>query len=157
MFGFLKSLFSGFSMPKPAGPPKLIATIAPQSSLISENATWVDHAIAVTGTAKDTVRVLELPLKNVEQCMLGLRFSMSSSDVKVGAYPEMWVKVEGFGEAFSKGLNFRMKGTNDWSTCELPFYLRQGQSATLFKLNVFFQGAGTVLIKDIELYSTPLA
>ena len=60
--------------------------------------------------------------------MLGLRFQMNSSGVEVGAYPEMWVAVEGFGEAFSKGLNFRLKGSNDWTSCELPFYLRAGQA-----------------------------
>ncbi len=156
MLGFLKSLFAGFAPPKPAGPPKQIASVNAGTPLISDNATWVDHAVVVNVTAKDTVRILELSLKNVEQCLLGLKFQMSSSDVEVGAYPEMWVKVGGVGEAFSKGLNFRLKGTNDWTTCELPFYLKKGQPATLLKLNVVFEGAGSILLKDIELHSTPL-
>ncbi len=156
MFKFLRSLFSAFTPPKPAGPPQKIATITPGSQLISDNASWIDHVVVVNGTSKDTVRILEFPLENLEQCLLGLEFQMSSSDVDEGAYPEMWINVQGFGEAFSKGFSFRLKDTNDWSTCELPFFLKQGQLATRLKLNVVFEGTGSVLLKDIELYATPL-
>ena len=154
MFKLLKSLFSG--MPKPAGPPQRIAAIDSAASLISEQAAWDGDVLVVNSAASDTVRLIEFPLSGAEQCMLGLRFQMSSRDVDVGAYPEMWVAVEGFGEAFSKGLNFRLKGTNDWTSCELPFYLRAGQRANLLKLNLVFEGPGAVSLKNLELYSTPL-
>jgi len=154
MFGFLKSLFG---MPKPTGPAQRIATIDSSAKLISDKASWEDGVLKVNGSSEETVRLVELPVADLEQCMLGLRFQISSANVETGVYPEIWVNVDGFGEAFSKGLNFRLKGSNDWSSCELPFYLKKGQRAKLVKLNVVFEGPGTVSLNHIELYSTPLA
>ncbi len=156
MLGFLRKLFAGLGTPKPAGPPKRIATIDAHTNLISESAAWEDGNLRVTASSAETVRLFELPLNNLDQCMLGLRFRMSSTDVIGGVVPEIWVGVEGFGEAFSKGLNFRLQGTNDWTSCELPFYLRGGQKAQHLKMNLVFEGAGTVNLREIELHSTPL-
>ena len=50
-----------------------------------------------------------------------------------------------------------MRGTTGWSSHEVPFYLKAGQRPDLVKLNVAFEGGGTVWIRDVELLVTPLA
>ena len=60
------------------------------------------------------------------------------------------------GEFFSKGLHHSVKGMTDWASYETPFYLMKGQRPDLIKLNLVFEGAGTVWIKDVELLQTPL-
>ncbi len=45
----------------------------------------------------------------------------------------------------------------DWSSHEVPFYLKKGQRPDLIKLNVVFEGGGTVWIRALELLQTPLA
>ena len=56
MFGFLKSLLAGRGMPKPAGPPRQIATVDSGTNLISEHASWDEGAVVVRGPGKETVR-----------------------------------------------------------------------------------------------------
>jgi hypothetical protein len=68
----------------------------------------------------------------------------------------MWCRVPGHGEFFSKGLDQPIKGTTDWGSYEVPFYLKKDQRADLLKLNLVVEGPGSVGIKDIELLKTPL-
>ena len=157
MIGLLKKIFSGFAMPKPAGPPKLLASINRNSvNLISEHAQWSGDTLVVNSASAETIRIFEFDLKDAEQCILGLRFEMSTQDLESHSYPEMWLRIPGRGEFFSKGLQFKTKGTNAWSSCELPFFLKAGQKADLLKLNLVFGGAGVISLQNLELYATPL-
>ena len=70
---------------------------------------------------------------------------------------ELWCRVPGRGEFFSKGLHDKLRGTTDWSSHEIPFLLKEGQRPDLVKLNLAFEGAGTAWIRDVELLRTPLA
>ena len=74
------------------------------------------------------------------------------------AYLEMWVRVPGRGEFFSRGLEHPVTGTSDWVSLEIPFFLSErGLKPDLVKLNVAFEGGGgTVWIKDVQLLHTPL-
>ncbi len=68
----------------------------------------------------------------------------------------MWCRLPGHGEFFSKGFPNAVKGTTEWAAYEISFYLKKGQSPDLIKLNLAFEGAGTVWIKDVELLQAPL-
>jgi hypothetical protein len=81
---------------------------------------------------------------------------MKLAGVEGGVYLEMWCALSG-NEYFSRGLHHKAAGTSDWASYETPFYLKKGQSPSLIKLNVVFQGRGTLRIRDIELSRTPLA
>ena len=73
-----------------------------------------------------------------------------------GAYLEMWCRLPGEGEYFSKGLDQKVKGTVDWSSYEIPFRLDEGQRPDLIRLNIAFDGPGTVRLRNVELLRTPL-
>ena len=89
--------------------------------------------------------------------MLTYRAELKSAGVERGAYLEMWCRLPGRGEFFSKGLHDKLTGTTDWSSHEVPFHLKKGQRPDLVKLNVAFEGGGTVWIRAVELLRTPLA
>ena len=72
------------------------------------------------------------------------------------AYLEMWCRLPGGREFFSKGFQNAVKGTNEWGTYEIPFYLKEGQKPDLIKLNITIEGTGKIWIKEIELLKTPL-
>jgi hypothetical protein len=87
--------------------------------------------------------------------MLTYRLQLKSQDVVKGAYLEMWCRVAGFGEFFSKGLAQKVRGTTAWSEYEVPFLLKKGQQADLAKLGITFEGPGTVWIKEVQVLQTP--
>lgn len=156
MFQWLKTLLSGFAGPKPAGPPHLVQSVGPGISPISEGARWEGTELVVRSPEADTVRLFEVPVKQHEQCILTYRFRIATDALKSSVYPEMWCRIPGMGEFFSRGLHQKVKGTNDWVSLEIPFYLKAGQSPDLLKLNLVFEGAGAVRVKEIEIQATPL-
>jgi len=103
-----------------------------------------------------TVRLFELPVSGVEQCILTYRARLKAAGVEGGAYLEMWCRLPGRGEFFSKAFHQKAQGTVDWASYEVPFYLKKGQCPDLIKLNLVFDGGGTVWIKEVELLQTPL-
>jgi hypothetical protein len=156
MFAWLKALFAGFQLPKPAGPPHLVQSIGPGNNPIAEAARWEGTELSILTPVAETVRLFEVPLKGHEQCLLTWRFRIKTEALKSTVYPELWCRVPGIGESFSRGLHQKVSGTNDWVSLEIPFYLKAGQSPDLLKLNLVFEGAGAVRLKDIEILATPL-
>lgn len=97
------------------------------------------------------VRLYEVAGPDVEHCRLVFRATMKAEGLQGRAFLEMWVRMPGRGEFFSKGFNQSLKGTVEWGTYEIPFFLKKGQRPDLIKLNVAVEGRGKVWIKDIEL------
>ena len=72
------------------------------------------------------------------------------------AYLEMWCSFATRGEFFSKGFHNSVAGANDCASYEIPFFLKRGQRLDLVKLNLVFDGPGTLWVKDVALWPTPL-
>jgi hypothetical protein len=102
------------------------------------------------------VRLYELRDIDVDNARLLYRARLRSEALEGRAYLEMWCHFEGLGEFFSRGLANPLTGTVDWSTHEIPFFLRAGENPDLIKLNVAVNGRGTVWIDDIVLSKGPL-
>lgn len=155
MLNWLKNLFR---QPQPAGPPQTLKRFSSDDTTIAKDAIVLDEDgwhIAVEETR--TVRLFEVADPEVEQCLLSYRATVKSENVAERAYLEMWCRLPGRGEFFSKGFHQALKGTNDWASYEIPFYLKQNQKPDLIKLNLTIEGSGSVWLKDIELTCTPLA
>jgi hypothetical protein len=103
-----------------------------------------------------SVPLFEVAEPQVEQCLLAYRAELRAADVEGGAYLELWCRFPGRGEFFSKGLNQKVRGTTGWSSHEVHFYLKAGERPDLIRLNVAFEGAGTVWIRNVEVLHTPL-
>jgi hypothetical protein len=105
------------------------------------------------------VALYEVPLPGLESTVLTYRARMKASDVKGKAYLEMWVRVPGRGEFFSRGLAQPLQGSSGWASYEIPFFLNEkGAKADLVKLNVAFEGGGgTVWIREVQVLRASLA
>ena len=155
MFEWLKSLFKA---PQPAGPQQELRSFSTSDPTISKDSVALEgNTWRVTGSTETrTIHLLEVQDPGVEQCMLTYRAQLKTQDVERKAYLEMWCRLPGRGEFFSKGFHNAVKGTNDWASYEIPFYLKRGQKPDLVKLDLTVEGTGTIWIKDVQLLQTPL-
>ncbi len=154
MLKWLKSLFEP---PQPAGPSTELASFSTSDPTIAQDVIkpQSDGSWKIYCPAEQTVRLFDIPDPGVNNCMLTYRADLKTENVKKRCYLEMWCRFQG-NEYFSKGVQDAIKGTNDWSSYEIPFYLKRGQTPDLLKLNLVLEGSGTVWIRNIQIVQTPL-
>jgi hypothetical protein len=139
-----------------AGAPATLAKIGVDAKPITKDGVFPEKdAWRIGSLAGRTVRLFEIPVANVEDCLLTYRAKLKAERLEGRAYLEMWCRLPG-GEFFSKGLNNPATGTTEWATYETPFFLKKGERCDLAKLNVVIEGKGTLWIKDVELLKGPL-
>jgi hypothetical protein len=97
------------------------------------------------------VRLFEVTGPEINQALLAYRASIKSEGLTGRAYLEMWCRLPGRGEFFSRGLNQPVTGTTGWASFQVPFRLKKDQRPDLVKLNVVIEGRGRLWIKDVEL------
>jgi hypothetical protein len=102
-----------------------------------------------------TFKLFEVEITEIDNCILTYCADLKSENIKGRCYLEMCCRIPGRGEFFSKGLQAALKGTNDWASYEVPFYLKSGQLPDLLKLNLTIEGSGKVWIKNIALSYQP--
>jgi len=155
MLKWLKRFLSG---PKPAGPPQVLRAFSPDKPTITQGGVRAEQGgWRIEATGQQTIRLFEVENPAVEQCLLTYRAELKAEDLKGSAFLEMWCRLPGRGEFFSKGHQQAVSGTANWARYEIPFYLKEGQQPDLIKLNLVVGGAGTVWLRNIELLETPLA
>ncbi len=102
------------------------------------------------------VRLFETGDIDIENARLLYRARLRTENVDGRVYLEMYCRIAGVGEAFSRGLQSPLSGTNEWVTEEIPFFLQKGQNPDNVKLNLVVDGTGTAWIDDIVLLKAPL-
>jgi hypothetical protein len=113
-------------------------------------------ALRIEVSAPTVIRLFELDEPDVEAARLIYRAKLRSEDLEGIAYLEMWCGFPGQGEFFSRGLESPISGTMDWTTHEIPFFLKKGETPEIIKLNLGINGTGTVWIDDIHVLKAPL-
>jgi hypothetical protein len=108
-------------------------------------------SLRIDASQTTTVRLFEIDDLDVENARLSYRARLRTENAQGRVYLEMWCDLRGVGEFFSRGLHAPLTGTVEWTTQEIPFFLKQGQNPDTVKLNVVVEGAGTVWIDDIVL------
>jgi hypothetical protein len=158
-----KRLVDGAAPKQPASPLSdtkeiTIKTFTPPDKPITQDGVSVDQGgWKIESRAARTIRLFEVtPKAGLEQCMVLYRAKIKTEKAERRVYLEMWCRVPGIGEAFSKGFDNAVTGTTDWKTYEIPFLLEKGQRPDLIKLNAVTEGKGTVWVKDVELSRSPL-
>ncbi len=155
MFNWLKSIFGA---PKPSGPPETIRLFRTTDATLTQGGVTIEQdSWAIDAKTDQTIRLFEVPNPQAEQCLLTYRAMMKTDGLAGRAFLEMWCRLPGRGEFFSKGVNQAVKGTTNWASYEIPFYLKKGQRPDLIKLNLVIEGRGKVWIKDVQLLKTPLS
>jgi predicted Ser/Thr protein kinase/outer membrane lipoprotein-sorting protein len=128
---------------------KRFATSDPTVSkdlLVVEGDAWVANC-----TEPQTIPLFELPNPGVEDCTVTYRAQVRTEGLKGRAYLEMWCRVPGRGEFFSRGLDHVATASTGWSSYETPFFLKKGEKPDLVRLNLVVEGTGRVGIRNIDL------
>jgi hypothetical protein len=155
MLNWLKARFGS---PTPSGPPETVRRFSASDSPLSRDGiTAGQDGWLIEAKTPQTVHLFELQNPQVEQCVVAYRAKMKSEALSGHAFLEMWCRLPGRGEFFSKGVNRPVKGTTDWASYEIPFYLKKGQRPDLITLNLVVEGTGKIWLKDIEVQKTPLS
>lgn len=149
---------SKFGASQPAGPETLLRHFTPDidSPITQDGVAEIDGGWRIETQAERTIRLFEAPDPGIEQCVVSYRAEMRSEGVEKRAYLEMWCRLPGQGEFFSKGFHNALAGDNDWGSYEIPFYLKAGQRPDLLIFNLVFDGPGIIEIRDIHVTVTPV-
>ena len=154
MINRLKSIFS---QPHPSSPSETIRLFRTTDRTLCQGAiTVVQDGWVVDSKEEQTIRLFEVPEPQIEQCLVTYRAKLKTDGLAGRAYLEMWCRLPGRGEFFSKGLNQAAQGTTDWASYEIPFSLMKGQRPDLIKLNLVIEGKGKVWLRDVQLFKTPM-
>lgn len=113
-------------------------------------------SVRVNADGPMIVPLFEVTDISIENAVLIYQASLQSEKLDGKAFLEMWVRLPGKGEFFSRGLDRPISGTTSWMTVATPFYLQGGQKPDLIRLNLVVQGQGRVWIDDIHLMRAPL-
>jgi hypothetical protein len=113
-------------------------------------------SIRITVNKPATILFYETGDIDAENARLTYRAKVRTEGVEGKVFPEMLCQFPGRGEYFSRDLGSPLTGTNEWSTEETPFFLKQGENPDNVKLNIVIDGKGTVWIDDIRLLKGPL-
>lgn len=111
----------------------------------------VGDAWLLNSTQSQVVRLFELPVKQVDDCVILYRAKLKTENLQGRVFLEMWCRLPERGEFFSRGLDQVLVGTNDWASYEIPFFLKKGETPDLLKLNLNVEGAGKIWIKDVQI------
>ncbi len=132
--------------------------------IITQSDVLIDRDVSSDGrgslrtiaTEPRVVRLFELGDIDVEDARLIYQAKVRTKEVTGQVFLEMWCDFPGRGRFLSRGLQTSLSGTTDWTTEEIPFFLRKGRNPNNVKLNLVIKGKGTAWIDDIRLLKRPL-
>jgi hypothetical protein len=113
-------------------------------------------SLKISLTEPSVIRLFETGDIDIEEATLAYQAKLKTEDIQGRVYLEMWCHFEGKGEFFSRGLDSPLSGTNNWTSVEIPFFLKAGENPDNVKLNVVGEGTGTFWVDDIRLIKRPL-
>lgn len=101
-----------------------------------------------------SVRLFEFPVKDFNAGRIEYIAQAKAEGVFGAAYLEMWVRLPGKGEFFSKAMDTPLKGESGWSTYSAPFFFQEGQIPESIRLQLTFVDKGTVRMRNVRVTQT---
>jgi hypothetical protein len=136
-------------------PAEVVKTFTPADNPIAGELARDGDGWSVASEEPRTYRLFEVRNPDVEWCIVLYRAALKCENLRGRAYIEMWCRIPGVGEFFSKGLDQPISGTTDWVNCQTPFFLKKNKNPDLIKLNLVIEGRGKVWIKNVGLFREP--
>ena len=132
--------------------------------VITQSGVEIDQSVSSDGKGSlkvslsqpTIVHLFETGPVDAENSRLLFRAKVRTEGVSGKAYLEMWCHFPDKGEFFSRGLQSAVTGTTQWTSQEIPFFLKKGERPDNVKLNLVIDGTGTAWIDDISLWKGPL-
>lgn len=140
-----------------------LKTFTPAVPTVTKDVVVDGDAWLANCTQTQTFRLFEVPNPGIEDCTVLYRARLRTEGLTGRAFLEMWCRLPGRGEFFSRGLDHTLTGNNDWASCEIPFLLKKGQQPDLIRLNLAVAATGwlwkkavvgRIWVKDVELLRT---
>jgi hypothetical protein len=97
------------------------------------------------------LQLVEVPLRDLDNTVLQYRAKLRSKNFDGVAYLEMWCRVKGKGEFFSRALHDPLRGDRNWVSQQTPFLLQRGEHADLVRLNLVVDGRGSIWVDQLQL------
>lgn len=113
-------------------------------------------SVRIATTDTTIVALYEVFDVDLEDALLNYRAQLKTENVTGKVYLRMHVLLPDKGEYIAGALVSALTGTNDWTEQKTGFILKAGENPDRVTLNVVVEGAGTVWIDEIELFSEPL-
>ena len=113
-------------------------------------------SLQIEAAEPTTVPLFEVSDISIDNAALIYQANLQTEGLQGQTYLEMWVRFPEKGEYFSRGLDRPLSGTTSWATVATPFFLEEGQSPDLIRLNLVVNGKGKVWIDNIRLLRQPL-
>lgn len=113
-------------------------------------------SLRITTSKPTIVELYETGDIDIENARLIYQAKLRTEGLEGQVYIEMWCSFTGKGEFFSRALQSPLSGSNEWTSQEVPFFLKKGENPDNIKINVVVNGKGTVWIDDIHLVKAPL-
>ena len=132
----------------------VIQKYSTSDKVLSGSLTVHDDMWVADVKSPQTLQLFERTQPCSEDCTVFYRAKLRTERFQGQVYLEMWCRLPGRGEFFSRGMNNTLGGSTDWVSCETPFFLKKGERPDLIRLNVVAQGTGVVEVKDVELLRT---
>ncbi len=99
-----------------------------------------------------TLRLYEVPDPGMSGVTVFYSAEVRTENARGPVHLEMWCRLPGKGEFFSRGLDQAVTGTTDgWVRMQVPFFLKPGQTPDRIKLNVVAGGPGRVMVRNVRL------
>jgi hypothetical protein len=161
--GLMAALFS-CSKPSPRDIEIMTFPLDNLEGLLTQSGVEFDQVVSRDGRGSVKISVAEPAIVrlfetgdiDVDDAALVYQAKLRTEGAEGAVYLEMWCHFEGKGEFFSRGLHSPLKGTVDWTTQEIPFFLKKGENPDNVKLNIVCEGPGTVWVDDIRLVKRPI-
>ncbi len=121
------------------------------AGILTPDAVYLDTEITSDGNGSirveahepTVVHLFELSEIDVENTRMTYRARLRSENLQGQAYLEMWCHFGEQGDFFSRGLADPLTGTVEWTSREIPFFLKVGENPDRVTLNLGIEGRGT--------------
>ena len=113
-------------------------------------------SLKIVATEPMLVKLFETGDLDLDDCRIVYQAKLKTMNLQGDAYLEMWCHFPGKGDFFSRALQSKLSGDNDWSSHETTFMLQKGENPDNVKLDLAVTGPGTVWIDDVRLIRAPL-
>ena len=113
-------------------------------------------SLRITSVKPMVIHLFETGDIDVENARLIYKARVRTENVEGQVYLEMWCHFPSEREFFSRGLQTPLTGSTEWTTEQIPFFLKKGENPDNVKLNFVINGKGTAWIDDIRLLKAPL-
>jgi len=112
-------------------------------------------SLKIVAPESTTVRIMDLGPQDISGVELLYQAKVKTEDVIGQVFLEMLCSFSEKGEYFSRGLDQIVTSSSDWTTLEIPFFIKDSDKPSNVKLNIVINGTGIVWVDDIKMFVKP--